>query len=94
MTLVIDPAGVVRHPTDELSGWAFGKHGHVYQIGNAQYFGGWDDKTRNDPNRHCVALVPTKSGNGYWLVSNLGETYAYAMHHRLAIIKASGAQAS
>lgn len=77
LTLVIDPVGVVEHPHDELSGWAFGRRGHVYHINNARHYGGWDDATRNDPKRWCVALVPTISGNGYWLVSNMGEIYAY-----------------
>lgn len=76
MTLVIDPVGVAERPQHD-GGWAFGAHGHVYAWGKAQYRGGWDDPTRNDPSRRCVALVPTLSGEGYWLVSATGETYDY-----------------
>jgi hypothetical protein len=75
MTLVIEPAGAAPRPQDD-GGWAWGRRGHVYHFGLARYYGGWDDKTRNG-NRRCVALVPTLSGNGYWLVSDLGEVFAY-----------------
>ena len=61
MTLVIDYAGVTQHP-DKAGFWAWGRGGHVYAKGSARHHGGWDDKTRQDRKRHCVALVPTVSG--------------------------------
>lgn len=75
MTLVIEPQGVAERPQHD-GGWAFGRRGHVYAFGQATYLGGWDDNTRSG-DRHCVALVGTKSGAGYFLVSNHGETFAY-----------------
>lgn len=77
MGLVIQPVGVVRRGDDTASAWAFGARGHVYAIGAAQYMGGWSDATQADATHHCVALVSTESGNGYWLVSNKGEIFAY-----------------
>jgi hypothetical protein len=76
MTLVIEPIGVEGRPQND-GGWAVGRRGHVYAYGNGRHMGGWDDPTRNDSSRWCVALVSTASGNGYWLVSNHGEIYAY-----------------
>lgn len=76
MNLVIEPVGAVDRPQSD-GFWAFGARGHVYAMGAARHLGAWDDLTRNDPNRRCVALVPTESGNGYWLVSSAGEVYAY-----------------
>jgi hypothetical protein len=77
--IIIEPVAAVSHPSG-IGGWQFGRQGHVYALDGAQHFGGWTPEQAGPTNhsgRDCVALVPTATGNGYWLVSDSGETYGY-----------------
>lgn len=77
MGIVIEPVAAIDRP--DGGGYAFGRRGHVYAFEGAPHRldWGWDKDTRSNAKRCCVALVPTEVGEGLWLVSNLGEIYAY-----------------
>lgn len=79
MGVAIEPVGSATHPNGD-AGWVFGRRGHVYSFNGSGFFGGWPEGEAGPTNRSgrdCVALVPTESGNGYFLVSDTGELFAY-----------------
>lgn len=75
---VIDAVAAV--PRAQGGGWEFGKRGHVYAWDGAPHFGGWPETNpeQAEPGGpECVALVPTLTGGGYWLVNGAGEVFSY-----------------
>jgi hypothetical protein len=77
--IAIEPVSAVSNPAGP-GGWEFGRRGHVYALDGTEHFGGWTADQAGPTNhsgRDCVALVPTATGKGYWLVSDSGELYSY-----------------
>jgi hypothetical protein len=76
----------VAHPT-KLGYWCVDAEGHVLAYGASQYHGGQGAHMKAgvvDPtgavvalNGPCVGLAPTPSGNGYWLLTDVGSIYDF-----------------
>lgn len=82
MAVAIEPVSSVPRWVDgkPAGGYVFGRRGHVYSFDGAPFFGGWPSSQpgQNIDRADCVAMVPTLTGKGYWLVSGSdGDVYSF-----------------
>lgn len=82
MAVAIEPVSSVTRWVDgkPAGGYVFGRRGHVYAFDGAPFVGGWPGAQPGETidRDDCIALVPTRTGGGYWLVGGSdGDVYSY-----------------